>query len=265
MKKYSFSIDFMSTVVYNNRCDCGQTTIKGVFMPFVAVKIKVPTLKELLLTQLENQILLGNLKIGEKLPSEREMSQQFSTSKTAIHDAICELERKGFVEVVPRKGVYIADYLRTGTIDTFFALLRFNGGKLDENTTKSIIDVRRYIEIPSIKGAIDNLAGENCPALDEILQRGRTACADGDSHGLAECLFEFTREVCIQSKNLITPMLFNAFKPLTIPFWEEDLKRNGLEYGLNVLENYYDALKNRNVKRAEDVVNADLNTFLSFT
>lgn len=53
-----------------------------------------------------------------------------------MHDAVCELERKGFVEVVPRKGVYIADYLRTGTIETFFALLRFNGGKLDENTTK---------------------------------------------------------------------------------------------------------------------------------
>lgn len=38
-------------------------------MPFTPIKIKVPTLKELLLTQLEDQILLGNLKIGEKLPS----------------------------------------------------------------------------------------------------------------------------------------------------------------------------------------------------
>jgi len=232
-------------------------------MPFVPVKIKVPTLKELLLTQLEDQILLGNLKIGEKLPSEREMSQQFSTSKTAVHDAICELERKGFVEVVPRKGVYIADYLRTGTIETFFALLRFNGGKLDEQTTKSIIDLRRYVELPSIEGAVLNLAGEKCAALDDILQRGEKAYENDNPHELAECLFEFTREVCIQSKNQITPMLFNAFRPLTIPFWEESLRRNGIEYGKRVLEEYYAAVQNQDVERAKKIVNADLTNFLS--
>ena len=232
-------------------------------MPFTPIKIKVPTLKELLLTQLEDQILLGNLKIGEKLPSEREMSQQFSTSKTAVHDAVCELERKGFVEVVPRKGVYIADYLRTGTIETFFALLRFNGGKLDENTTKSIIDLRRFIELPSIDGAIDNLDGEKCPALDSILQKGLHAADEGDAHALAECLFEFTREVCIQSKNLITPMLFNAFRPLTIPFWEESLRRNGIEYGRRVLTEDYDAVQSCDVQKAKSVVNADLNNILS--
>lgn len=232
-------------------------------MPFVPIQIKVPTLKELLLTQLEDQILLGNLKIGEKLPSEREMSQQFSTSKTAVHDAICELERKGFVEVVPRKGVYIADYLRTGTIETFFALLRFNGGKLDEQTTKSIIDLRRYIELPSIEGAVLNLAGEKCAALDDILQRGERAYENDNPHELAECLFEFTREICIQAKNQITPMLFNAFKPLTIPFWEESLRRNGIEYGKRVLEEYYDAVQNQDVERAKKVVNADLTNFLS--
>lgn len=216
-----------------------------------------------MLTQLEDQILLGNLKIGEKLPSEREMSQQFSTSKTAVHDAVCELERKGFVEVVPRKGVYIADYLRTGTIETFFALLRFNGGKLDENTTKSIIDLRRFIELPSIDGAIDNLDGEKCPALDSILQKGLHAADEGDAHAFAECLFEFTREVCIQSKNLITPMLFNAFRPLTIPFWGESLRRNGIEYGRRVLTEYYDAVQSCDVQKAKSVVNADLNNFLS--
>lgn len=193
----------------------------------------------------------------------REMSQQFSTSKTAVHDAVCELERKGFVEVVPRKGVYIADYLRTGTIETFFALLRFNGGKLDENTTKSIIDLRRFIELPSIDGAIDNLDGEKCPALDSILQKGLHAADEGDAHALAECLFEFTREVCIQSKNLITPMLFNAFRPLTIPFWEESLRRNGIEYGRRVLTEYYDAVQSCDVQKAKSVVNADLNNFLS--
>lgn len=232
-------------------------------MPFVPIKIKVPTLKELLLTQLEDQILLGNLKIGEKLPSEREMSQQFSTSKTAVHDAICELERKGFVEVVPRKGVYIADYLRTGTIETFFALLRFNGGKLDEQTTESIIELRRFIELPSIEDAIHNLAGGRCVALDDILKRGREAHKDANPHALAECLFEFTREMCIQSKNLITPMLFNAFKPLTIPFWEESLRRNGIDYGIKVLEEYYQSVQNQDVEKAKNVVNSDLNNFLS--
>ena len=253
----------MTYVGYNYFYDCGLTTIKGGNMPFVPIKIKVPTIKELLLTQLEDQILLGNLKIGEKLPTEREMSVQFSTSKTAVHDAVVELERKGFVEVVPRKGVYIADYLRTGNIETFFALLRFNGGKLDDNITKSIIDLRKYIEIPSIDGAIKNIAGKECFALDEILQKGKIAYDNDNPYELAECLFEFTREVCIQSENIITPMLFNAFKSLTIPFWEESIKRNGIEYGMRVLNEYYLAVKRGDAERAKEVVCSDMNNFLS--
>lgn len=232
-------------------------------MPFIPIKIKVPTLKELLLTQIEDQILMGNLKVGEKLPSEREMSQQFSTSKTAVHEAIVELERKGFLEVIPRKGVYVADYLRTGNIEMFFSLLRFNGGKLDDNTIKSIINLRRYIEIPAIDGAIANLNGTPCPELDSILQKGKEACSKGSLSDLAHCLFEFSREVCIQSKNLITPMLFNAFKSLTIPFWEESIKRNGLVYGMNVLSEYHDAIQSKDVLKAKKVVNDDLNNFIS--
>ncbi len=232
-------------------------------MPFVPVEIKVPTVKELLVNQLEDQIILGNLKIGEKLPSEREMCAQFSTSKTAVHTAICELERKGFVEVRPRKGIYIADYLRTGTIDAFYSLLRFNGGKLDADLKKSIIDLRRYIEMPAIELAVKNLDGKECDTLDNILEEGRRAHANNNQSALAECLFRFTREICIQSGNVITPMLFNAFKPLSIPFWEESIRRNGIDYGMNVLERYYDSVKNLDVKGAQEVVNADLMNFLS--
>lgn len=93
--------------------------------------------------------------------------------------------------------------------------------------------------------------------------KGLHAADEGDAHALAECLFEFTREVCIQSKNLITPMLFNAFRPLTIPFWEDSLRRNGIEYGRRVLTEYYDAVQSCDVQKAKSVVNADLNNFLS--
>ena len=58
-------------------------------------------------------------------------------------------------------------------------------------------------------------------------------------------------------------MLFNAFKPLTIPFWEESLRRNGIDYGMRVLEEYYDAVQKQDVERAKRVVGSDLNNFLS--
>lgn len=232
-------------------------------MPFIPIQIKIPTVKELLVNQLEDQILLGNLKIGEKLPSEREMSIQFSTSKTAVHNAICELERKGFVEVRARKGIYIADFLRTGTIDAFYSLLRFNGGKLDMPMVKSIIDLRKHIELPAIELAVSKLNGTRCNELEEILARGKSAYEQSDSHSLSVCLFEFSREICIQSGNIITPMLFNAFKPLTIPFWEESLLKNGITYGMQVLENYYTAVTNGDAVGAQNIIKADLSNFLS--
>lgn len=53
--------------------------------------------------QLKQSILLGHIKSGEKLPSERELAEQFQVSRVAIREALRTLENSGFITT--RQGV----------------------------------------------------------------------------------------------------------------------------------------------------------------
>lgn len=55
------------------------------------------------LDQLKRSILLGYFKAGDKLPSERELAEQFKVSRIAIRESLRALENKGFI--MTRQGV----------------------------------------------------------------------------------------------------------------------------------------------------------------
>jgi GntR family transcriptional regulator, transcriptional repressor for pyruvate dehydrogenase complex len=48
--------------------------------------------------QIKQSILLGELKAGDKLPSEHELMEQFQVSRVAVREAIRNLENAGFLE-----------------------------------------------------------------------------------------------------------------------------------------------------------------------
>ena len=79
-------------------------------------KLSAPSLKELFVTQLENKILSGELKVGEKLPSERELATSMQVSRAVVNAGISEMEQKGFLIVRPRVGTFVEDYRKNGSL-----------------------------------------------------------------------------------------------------------------------------------------------------
>ena len=69
--------------------------------------IEVPSRKTLLVQKIEDQILTGKLRVGDALPSERQLQEETHISKTMIHAALVELEQKGFLEITPRRGAVV--------------------------------------------------------------------------------------------------------------------------------------------------------------
>ena len=56
--------------------------------------------------ELEKQLKQGQYKPGQKLPSERELSESFNTSRATIREAIIMLELKDLVEVKQGAGLF---------------------------------------------------------------------------------------------------------------------------------------------------------------
>ena len=114
-------------------------------------EIVAPSIKELFVQQLEGMILSGQLRPGEKLPTERELADEMKISKTVVHEGLRELHRLGFLNIASRRGVTVADYAQTGSLETLRAIMDFHGGIPDRKTALSILKLRYYLEAPAME------------------------------------------------------------------------------------------------------------------
>lgn len=183
-------------------------------------KINTLSIKELFLTQIEEMILSGELQPGDKLPTEREIADSMGISKTIVHEGIRELARMGFLDVISRQGIYVADYARTGNLDTLFAIIRYRGGMPDKKMISSLLDTRIYLECPAIELLAEKHIPEHIREL-ERLQENMLRAMNEDIHFFAETLFVYRRMLVILSGNCISPLIMNAFFDASISAWTD--------------------------------------------
>lgn len=183
-------------------------------------EINALSIKELFITQIEEMILSGELKPGDRLPSERELAEQINISKTIVHDGIRELSRIGFLDVVSRKGVYVADYTNTGNLDTLFAIIHYRGGMPDKKMIDSLLNCRLYLECPALLILADHHTDENIEQLKK-LQADVENALDEDIKAFANALFIYRRTITVLSGNCISPLVMNAFFTASISAWTD--------------------------------------------
>jgi GntR family transcriptional regulator, transcriptional repressor for pyruvate dehydrogenase complex len=105
--------------------------------------IRQSRISEEVLSQLKESILLGRFKSGEKLPSERELTEDFQVSRGVVREAIRALEITGFVALRqgPAGGAFITDLSFDHVSNAFLDLFMANKVSIPE-----LANVRYYVE-----------------------------------------------------------------------------------------------------------------------
>lgn len=78
-------------------------------MPFQ--KIEAEKLSQTVVHQIELLILRGILRPGERLPSERELSERLGVSRPSLREAVADLQDRGLLTARPNAGIFVADVL----------------------------------------------------------------------------------------------------------------------------------------------------------
>ena len=78
-------------------------------MPFS--KVQSEKLSLAVVRQIEQLILQGILRPGERLPSERELSDRMGVSRPSLREAVGELHERGLLETRPGSGIYVSKSL----------------------------------------------------------------------------------------------------------------------------------------------------------
>ena len=167
-------------------------------MPFQ--EIVAPSIRELFVQQLTGLILSGELRPGDRLPTERELADEMKISKTVVHEGIRELRRQGFLDVSSRRGVTVADYAQTGSLETLMAIMDYHGGLPDRKTACSILELRDYLEAPAMEHLAAHHTEADLAALRALQQQAEEASVRGEEE-FAEALLRYHRGITFLSGN----------------------------------------------------------------
>ena len=74
-------------------------------------KIQAEKLSTSVVRQIETLILRGILRPGERLPSERELSERLNVSRPSLREAVAELEKRDLLITKAGSGIYVANVL----------------------------------------------------------------------------------------------------------------------------------------------------------
>ena len=99
--------------------------------------------RERFLDRMLKEILSGKRSPGDRLPTESELAEQYGLRKTNVHLGLQELERLGFLTVVPRHATYVAPYWEQANLETLAAIMTHGGKPKPELVENAIHDSLR--------------------------------------------------------------------------------------------------------------------------
>ncbi|PZD88002.1 FadR family transcriptional regulator [Bacilli bacterium] len=124
-------------------------------------------------SQILSEIQQGSFKVGDKLPTERELCEQFGVSRAPVRQALSALELNGYIYSRQGEGVYV----QNNNVDT-----ENNRSSiiLNKIAPEDIVEARMEIEPLIVKYATIRANDEDINALKSILEKMEKETRNGE-------------------------------------------------------------------------------------
>lgn len=152
-------------------------------------RIKRATASDQVFKALHDLILSGEIRPGDRLPSQKDLAERFEVSRSTLREAIHKLAALGFVVLKHGVGTVVADGhpLRyVASLEDHFLLDGISAGEF--------LEARFIIETAVVRLAVERAAEEHLLMLQEILSRqGQSArCGKLEEFSILDTEFHLT-------------------------------------------------------------------------
>lgn len=206
-------------------------------------KILQNTIKDQLVEEIKNKILQGDLKPGDKIPTETELSDQYSVGRSSVREALQQLLAIGLLSR-NKKSIYVAEDV-SGIISEPLSLLI----GMQKISPYDFFETRLVIEVAMTGLAAIRRDQTDLDILNETVYKMETST---NVEGFIENNILFHTAVANASKN---PLLIKLFEAIKDPLLEQ--QQLVIERGiarLSAIEEHKDiiqAIADQNQKLAE--------------
>jgi DNA-binding FadR family transcriptional regulator len=157
-------------------------------------------LTQQLVHELGRSILQGTYKVGDKLPSEAELSESYTLSRTATREAVKMLTAKGLISSRPRNGISVQEQKNWNLFDSD-VLHWILVGQPDLHMLRQFLQLRQPIEAQAAALAAEFATAHDLEQIEVALAKMKLAqdnSCDSDSH---EADLEFHQAVLSATNN----------------------------------------------------------------
>jgi len=202
---------------------------------------------ETIIQQIKNQIKKGILKPGEKLPSERKLSDLLGVSRASVREAIQALAFSGYLEVIQGKGTYILEIAtKYDEIVNFFS--EFSNYSLDY-----LMEARIMLEGEFARLAALNANQEEIDLVERIFNE-ITSSKDLNSFVVKDLEFHLTI-----AKATHNPIMNGLMKIIGEMLYKETHRiivksRYTKENTIEITRDLVQAIKKRNAEQAKELM-----------
>lgn len=202
--------------------------------------------------QLEAKI--RELPVGQKLPSERNMAEEYGVSRNVLREALRVLNEKRLIEIQPGRGAYVADKKNEKLADRLESILFENKSGLID-----IVEVRESLELSIFTKAVEKANTNNIKVLEKIYQLMEENKLNVKKYNEFDSQFHIQLAKCTQ--NSIFPILISTLYNITDKklFRITELYPSRINSAQREHLDIINAIKTRDVKMAKDVAKIHFN------
>lgn len=202
--------------------------------------------QNILIRKIGDLINIKNLEPGEKLPSERMLSDKFKVSRSNVREAIQKLEFYGLLKSIPQSGTFVANIgviAMNGMIEDII--------RLESSDFKALVETRILLELKTVRLAALRRTDEDLEHIKETLDAYENKVLLGEDAVQEDLLFHLSIAKACGNSTINTFML--SITPQIIVDFEKyhvcDKKMSARS--IHEHNDIYQAIKSQNPKLAK--------------
>ena len=183
---------------------------------FGSLQVRRQRLSEQVTGQIQELIVKGGLKPGDKIPPERKLAEQLGVSRTVIREATKALQERGLVKVLTGSGSFVSQ-VKPETVSQSIGL--FVSGY--RGAFRSLFEVRDMLEVEIARLAAERASEEHVEQLHSSLTRMRNALSRGNHppgwlEDFVQADLSFHRVLAQATNNSLLPLLLAPITDLLL-------------------------------------------------
>lgn len=204
-------------------------------------KVKHTRLYEQVISNIEQQYQEGKLKLGDKLPTERELAALFNISRGTLRDAFRVLESQGIIETRPGGGRYLRKSLKEEAVKGESII-----NDLQNVAILDLLEAREILEVGLMELICRRVSDEDIERIRQLIYSSNGNELDNSlDYYFHQALAELSENIVITKYLMINIELINQIRSKS--FKEQSNYQEAQEEHLAIL----DAIKDRDIQLAQ--------------